>query len=159
MSASLNPDEFRNACALFANGIAIATVTAPDNSPHGLTVSSFTSVSIDPPLVLICIDRSCTILTYFQTNPFFAINVLSEAQRDHSVKFATRTESRFDGVPWFPGLTGSPLLHDCLARFQCRVDRLVEAGDHTIILGAVLKVESFPGEPLLYFNRSYRTLL
>jgi flavin reductase (DIM6/NTAB) family NADH-FMN oxidoreductase RutF len=159
MSPSLNPDEFRNACALFANGVAVATVTAPDGTPHGLTVSSFTSVSIQPPLVLICIALSCTIITHFRTNAFFAVNVLSEQQRDLSVHFATRTEGRFEGIDWVPGVAGSPLLHDCLARFQCRTDQIVEAGDHIVLLGTVIKVESFPGDPLVYFNRSYRSLL
>lgn len=134
-------------------------MTAPDGSPHGLTVSSFVSVSIRPPLILICIDHSCTILTHFYANPFFAVNVLSDSQRELSVNFATKTEGRFDGIQWFPGITGSPLLHDCLARFECRVERIVEAGDHAILVGAALDVKAFPGEPLLYFNRSYRTLL
>ena len=159
MSPSLNPDDFRDACAQFANGVAVATVTAPDGSPHGLTVSSFVSVSIHPPLVLICIDYSCTILTHFRASPFFAINVLSDGQRDLSVNFATKTASRFDGIEWLRGMAGSPLLHDCLARFQCRVNQIVEAGDHAILIGDVLDVKAFPGEPLLYFNRSYRTLL
>jgi flavin reductase (DIM6/NTAB) family NADH-FMN oxidoreductase RutF len=158
MSASLKLDDFRDACARFATGVSVATVTAPDGSPQGLTVSSFTSVSIQPPLILICVDSACTILAHFRANPFFAINVLSDAQRHLSVNFAAKTESKFEAIEWVPGVYGSPLLHDCLARFQCRVDRIVEAGDHAILIGAVLDVQAFPGEPLLYFNRSYRTL-
>jgi flavin reductase (DIM6/NTAB) family NADH-FMN oxidoreductase RutF len=159
MSPSLNLDDFRDACALFATGVTVATVTAPDGSPHGLTVSSFTSVSLHPPLISICIDQSCNTLTHFLANPFFAINVLSDRQRDISVNFATRIDGRFDELPWFSGLAGSPLLHDCLARFECRVERTLEAGDHIIFIGAILRVQAFPGEPLLYFNRTYRTLL
>lgn len=159
MLPSLNPDLFRNACAQFATGVAVATVAASDGSPHGLTVSSFTSVSIEPPLVLICVAYSSTILTHFRESPFFAINVLSDQQREVSVNFATKTESRFEAIEWFRGTGGAPLLENCLARFQCRVNNIFEAGDHAILVGAVLGVEAFPGEPLVYFNRSYRVLL
>ena len=137
----------------------MATVRSLDGSPHGLTVSSFTSVSIHPPLILICIDQACTTLTHFRENPFFAINVLSDQQRDLSVNFALKTDARFDGIEWFPGMNGAPLLHDCLAHLECSVERMVEAGDHVIFIGGVLDVKAFPGEPLLYFNRSYRGLL
>lgn len=159
MSPALNLDDFRAACAQFATGVAVATVAATDGSPHGLTVSSFTSVSIHPPLISICIDHACTTLPHFRANPFFAINVLSDGQRDLSVNFATKTEARFDGINWFPSTSGSPLLHDCLAHFECRAESILEAGDHAIFIGAVLNVKAFPGAPLLYFNRSYGTLL
>ncbi len=137
----------------------MATVTAADGAPHGLTVSSFTSVSIHPPLISICIDQNSTALPHFRANPFFAINILSDAQREISVNFATKLDGRFEGIDWFPGIAGSPLLHNCLARFECRVERIVEAGDHIIFVGAVLDVQAFPGDPLLYFNRAYRSLL
>jgi len=159
MSPSLNLDDFRDACSLFATGVAVATVTSADGSPHGLTVSSFVSVSMHPPLVLICVDHSCTALPHFHASPYFAINILSDLQRELSVNFATKTQSRFDGIDWFPGTAGSPLLHSCLAHFECQVDRVVEAGDHAIFIGSVFAVAVFPGDPLLYFNRAYRSLL
>lgn len=159
MSAPLDPDAFRDACAQFATGVAIATVAAPDGSPHGLTVNSFTSVSLQPPLILVCIDYGCSILSYFQINSHFAINILNDAQRDLSVRFAMQPEGRFDGVEWNSGISGTPLIADCLAQFECAVDKMISAGDHTVLIGRVLKVLSDSGQPLLYFNRAYRKLL
>ena len=159
MTSPLPAGDFRDASTQFATGVAIATVLAPDGSPHGLTVSSFTSVSLDPPLVLICIDRNCNILPYFQSAEFFAINILSEDQRQLSVTFSVKPEGRFEGVAWYPGSSGSPLLHDALAEFECRVHQIVEAGDHAILIGRALRVATNPGQPLLYFNRGYRALL
>jgi flavin reductase (DIM6/NTAB) family NADH-FMN oxidoreductase RutF len=151
-------DAFRDACARFATGVAIATVQAPDSSPHGLTVSSFTSVSLSPPLVLVCIDRECTILTYFRENPYFAVNILSDDQRDLSVAFSVKPEGRFAGVSWSPGTHGQPLIHNTLAQFECRQINMVRAGDHDVLIGEALRVASFPGEPLVYFDRNYRSL-
>lgn len=158
MSQPLNADAFREACAQFATGVAIATITAPDGSPHGLTISSFTSVSLHPPLILVCIDYGCTILPYFQNNSHFAVNILNDAQRDLSVRFAMQPEGRFEGVEWRSGLSGAPLIEDALAQFECAVHNMLEAGDHIVLIGRVLKVLSNRGRPLLYFDRAYRTL-
>jgi len=155
---SNGPEAFRKACALFATGVTVATVRAPDGTPHGLTVSSFTSVSIAPPQVLICIDYACPFLSYFRLSTNFAVNILSESQRNLSVIFAEKPEGRFEGVAWDTGLTGAPLLPDCLASIECRVTTIFEAGDHAIFLGEVLRTESRDGPPLLYFNRDYHTI-
>jgi flavin reductase (DIM6/NTAB) family NADH-FMN oxidoreductase RutF len=138
--------------------VSVATVRADDGTPHGLTVSSFTSVSVEPPLVLVCIDYSCAFLPHFRAATKFAINVLSEAQRDISVAFAEKPEGRFDGLDWYSNVTGAPLLRDCLATLECRVSSIVEAGDHAIFLGEVVYAESRAGKPLLYFDRDYRAL-
>ena len=159
MTFPLPAEAFRDACTQFATGVAVATVLAPDGSPHGLTVSSFTSVSLDPPLVSICIDHDCSILPYFESAEFFAINVLSEDQRALSVTFSVKPEGRFEDVSWYPGLSGIPLLHDVLVEFECRVHKIVEAGDHDILIGQTLRVATNPGQPLLYFNRAYRSLV
>jgi flavin reductase (DIM6/NTAB) family NADH-FMN oxidoreductase RutF len=158
MPAQVDPDQFRTACAQFATGITIATVMAPDGIPHGLTVSSFTSVSIDPPLILLCISYGCAPVHHFNQNSYFGINVLSDEQRNLSVIFSVKPEGRFDGVSWHTGAYGAPLIQGCLAHFECLTDRLIDAGDHRIVVGQVLRVESNPGQPLLYFNRSYRLL-
>lgn len=151
-------DEFREGCARFATGIAIATVLAPDGSPHGLTVSSFTAVSLEPPLILICIDHGCTILAHFHKTPYFAINVLSSLQRELSVAFSVKPEGRFEGIAWHRGHSGQPLLPDSIAHFECGRYQINPAGDHDILIGEVLAVRSYPGEPLVYYHRNYRTL-
>ena len=160
--ASMSPPPvsgaFRDACAQFATGVTIATVLAPDASAHGLTVSSFTSVSLDPPLVLFCVDHGSTVLPYFLESKHVAVNVLSQDQRDLSVAFSVKPEGRFEGVRWRGGPHGSPLIDDSLAQFECRVERIVEAGDHAIVIAEAVFAASNPGQPLLYFNRGYRLL-
>ena len=153
-----NAEAFRNACALYATGVTVATVRAPDGTPHGLTVNSFTSVSLQPPLILICIDYAYNFLSHFRACSNFAINVLSESQRDLSVKFAAKPEGRFEGVPWYTNVTGAPLLPGCIANFECRLSSIIEAGDHAIFLGEVIHAASSGGRPLLYFDREYRAL-
>jgi flavin reductase (DIM6/NTAB) family NADH-FMN oxidoreductase RutF len=151
-------EAFRQACALFATGVAVATVRAQDGTPHGLTVSSFTSVSIEPPLILICIDFGCPFLAHFRLSTHFAVNVLSEAQRELSVTFAQKPEGRFEGVDWFTHKSGAPLLRGSLAIVECRAASILETGDHAIFVGEVEHAQWSPGEPLLYFNRDYRSL-
>jgi flavin reductase (DIM6/NTAB) family NADH-FMN oxidoreductase RutF len=136
----------------------VATVRAADGAPHGLTISSFTSVSISPPLILICIDFASQAVDHFRRGPYFAVNILTDSQRDLSVTFAEKPEGRFDGVAWQPGETGAPLLKGALAALECRVERVLDAGDHAVVFGEVVRVECREGRPLLYFNREYRVL-
>lgn len=156
--SSVPPTTFRDACALFATGVAVACVADPEGNPHGLTINSFTGVSLAPPLILICIDGGCKLLQYFRISQFFAVNVLNHTQQNLSVAFAVKPERRFEGVAWRPGHTGAPLLDDVLATIECRATSVIEAGDHAVIFGEVVHASLSTGEPLLYYNRSYRTL-
>src|SRR4051794_39260299 len=96
----LNSDVFRKTCGRFATGIAIATVTALDGTPFGLTVNSFTSVSAVPPLVLICVDYHSTVLSHFRASSWYCVNVLADDQRDLSTRFSQRIPDRFEGLDW-----------------------------------------------------------
>ena len=154
----IDADRYRQTCAQFATGVAVATVRAADGRPHGLTISSFTAVSISPPLILICIDFASQALEHFRRGPYFAVNVLADSQRELSVTFAEKPEGRFDGVAWEPGETGSPLLEGVLVTLECRVERVLDAGDHTVVFGEVVRAECHAGKPLMYFNRGYRAL-
>src|SRR5271166_6419176 len=156
--SAIGTEAYRELCSQLVNGVAVATVTAPDGKPHGLTVSSFTPVSIEPPLILVCIDFRCTAVDHFRQEPFFAINILTEEQRELSVSFAEKPEGRFEGVGWKPGQTGAPVLSGSLATIECRLDRVVEVGDHAVIIGHIVAGETRNGNPLVYFNRTYRTL-
>ncbi|MEZ5398352.1 MAG: flavin reductase family protein [Bryobacteraceae bacterium] len=151
-------DAFRRACGRFATGIAIATIADASGAPQGMTVNSFTSVSADPALVLICVDFGCNLLPAFQTASHYGINVLSERQQDLSDRFACRGHDRFDGVDWYAGETGVPLLRGSLAHLECGVKQVVDAGDHSILLGQVHYAHVFSGRPLLYFESAYRRL-
>src|SRR5271166_2095779 len=107
-------DAFRDACARFAAGVAIATVCASDGTPQGLTISSFTSVSLQPPLVLVCVDFGCSIHHHFIENEYFAVNLLSEGQEELSIRFSELEDGRFEGIDWYANKTGAPLLRGAL---------------------------------------------
>ena len=154
----LRPEEFRRVCSRYATGIAVATVQGPDGSPHGLTVNSLTSVSLDPPLLLVCIAHTATAYSSFQLAKGFAVNVLREEQIDLSQHFASSKSERFESLSWHAGLHGAPVLESVLAVVECSMHAIVEAGDHTIFIGFVEHAECHEGAPLLYFASAYRKL-
>jgi len=154
----VRPEDFRNACARFATGVAIATVADAGGTPHGLTVNSFASVSLEPPLVLICIAKTATAYSVFQRAEGFAINVLRAEQSVLSQRFAAKQEDRFEGLPWRPGLYGAPVLDGVLAVLECAMHSSFEAGDHTVFIGRVEKAGWHDGAPLVYFSSAYRKL-
>jgi flavin reductase (DIM6/NTAB) family NADH-FMN oxidoreductase RutF len=151
-------DEFRRACGRFATGVTVATVLDTQSVPHGLTVSSFTSVSLDPPLVLICLGHAVTCIEAFRAASHFGLNVLSAAQRPISEKFARKGHDRFDGTPWQRGETGVPLLPGCLAQIECEVHQRFASGDHDIFVGRMVRAEAADGDPLLYYASRYRDI-
>lgn len=137
----------------------MATVLASNGSPHGLTISSFTSVSLRPPLILFCVDHGCSVLPHFRAILYFAINILTDLQRELSVIFSANPEGRFDSVDWRPGTYGAPILGSTLACLECETRAIYDQGDHAIIIGEALSVHANPGQPLVYYNRNYKTLL
>jgi flavin reductase (DIM6/NTAB) family NADH-FMN oxidoreductase RutF len=154
--AAVTREEFRRACGRFATGVTIATVVDAKGVPHGLTVSSFTSVSLDPPLILICLGHEVSAIAHFRTATHFGINVLAEDQRALSERFARKGAGRFDGLAWQPGVTGVPLLPGALAAIECAVYRIVPMGDHDILVGEMVNARVNDGEPLLHFSGGYR---
>jgi flavin reductase (DIM6/NTAB) family NADH-FMN oxidoreductase RutF len=155
---AVSPAAFLRACAQFSTGVAIITVLDAEGAPHGMTVNSFTSVSLDPPLVLVCIDHKAGILEHLMQSEFFAINILRESQQALSMRFARPGEDRFGAVEWYPGETRMPLIPDSLAFLECTVFQRVQSGDHTILIGEVVSATRHEGRPLLYFSSGYRTL-
>jgi len=149
---------FRRACSRFATGITVATLIGTDDLPHGMTVNSFTSVSAVPPLVLVCVDYSSNLLAHFRAARHFGVSILNEDQRDLSNRFATKGQDRFGGVPWDAGQTGVPLIPGALARMECAIRNVVEAGDHAIFIAEVLRTDIGEGRPLLFFDSAYRTM-
>lgn len=149
--------EFKSACARFPTGVTITTVMGEDGAPHGITVSSFTSVSLSPPLVLVCIDHRSPVMQHVAVGKHFGINVLRADQQELSIRFSRDWDGRFTGVQWAAGQTGVPLLCDVVARFECETVRIFAAGDHSVLIGKVLQATSTKGAPLVYVNRSYAT--
>jgi flavin reductase (DIM6/NTAB) family NADH-FMN oxidoreductase RutF len=156
--APVTSEEFRHACGRFATGITIASVLDAGGAPHGLTVSSFASVSLDPPLILICLGHDVSVIDHFRASNNFGINVLTESQRDLSDRFARKGQDRFDGLEWQAGETGVPLLTGVLAALECRTSHRYAAGDHDIFVGEMLAARVADGKPLIYFASRYRGL-
>ena len=157
--APVSPDLYRRACAQFTTGITVVTTLDAKGHPHGITVNSFSSVSLEPPLVLVSIDLRNALLGHFLQSQAFGINILAEHQERLSRRFSSPTEDRFNGVDWHPTESGMPLLDGALAYLECSMVRTLEAGDHTVLIGEVKKAAFSEGEkPLVYFNSGYRSL-
>jgi flavin reductase (DIM6/NTAB) family NADH-FMN oxidoreductase RutF len=151
--------DFRSACGLFASGVTVVTRLLPDRAPYGMTVSSFTSVSLDPPLILVCIDRNARFLQELAPDQSFAVNILSEHQQHLATRFAAREETdRFSGVEWSAGWDGLPLLHGVVVTFACRLQQNVLSGDHAILIGEVHQIQRHKGSPLVWCDRAYHFL-
>lgn len=157
----ISSDDFRNVLRLFPAGVTVVTVKA-GGQQHGLTVSAFASVSPKPPLILVCIDhrgRAYELLE--QSDAVFAVNILRAGQDDISNRFAYSDEDRFAVGNWTTAKTGAPVLEDALAWLDCTVYSRHTAGTHTIYIGEVQasKVIEDNGEPLVYWNRAYRSVI
>ena len=146
---------FRRICGCFPTGVTVTTLIGTDGHPHGVTISSFSSVSLEPLLVLICIDHRSQIVQHLAARRTFAINLLSDDQHEISSRFARHWENRFAGVAWHTGLTGSPLLHGAVAALECKLYQSIPAGDHLIVIGEVVDGICTDHIPLLYCRSSY----
>jgi flavin reductase (DIM6/NTAB) family NADH-FMN oxidoreductase RutF len=150
---------FRDVAGRFATGVTVVTVN-DGGTYRAMTANSFTSVSLDPPLLLICVDLAASMHDPIHEAGLFAVNVLTSQQRPIADLFARRGEltEPMGGVPFNVGGTGSPLLEDTLAWFECEVWREYEGGDHTIYVGRVVDMALLQpdGEPLLFFGARYR---
>jgi flavin reductase (DIM6/NTAB) family NADH-FMN oxidoreductase RutF len=150
---------YRRACAQFTTGITVVTVRDRNGHPHGITMNSFSSVSLDPPLVLVSIDLRNAILGHFLSSAVFAINILAEHQERLSRRFSSPAENRFHDVDWHPAPSGTPLLDGALAHLECSMVRTFETGDHALLIGEVKQAAFSEGvKPLVYFNSEYRNL-
>jgi len=149
-------DRFRQACSRFATGVGVVTTRAADGTPHGLTINSFSSISLDPPVVMVSIAHNCELLEHF--GAFFVVNVLREEQVDLSIRFSELPEGRFEGVAWKPGVTGAPVLDFPLAVIECKVLKSVEVGDHRVLFGEAVEVQIEEGRPLVFFGSGYARL-
>jgi flavin reductase (DIM6/NTAB) family NADH-FMN oxidoreductase RutF len=157
-SAPLNSADFRRACGLFATGVAVLTTRAADGAPHGITINSFTSLSLVPPLAMVAIARDCTFIEHFESSGFFAVNILRQEQLDLSIRFAQLPEGRFQGLRWAPAATGSPILEDVLGWIDCVTEEVIDVGDHRVLIGRVTGVHAGHGRPLLFFRGRYARL-
>lgn len=143
----------------FATGITIITTTDASSQPVGLTANSFSSVSLDPPLVLACLGKTVGSIAAFEAAPSFAINVLHMGQQPLSNLFASKGVDRFADTDWETWDLNVPIIKSSLASFECRKTNQIEQGDHTIFVGEVVRAKFEPRrDPLLYFSGKYRRL-
>lgn len=159
---SVAPADFRRALGCFATGVTIITLDDA-GEVHGMTANAFTSVSLDPPLVLVCVDHKARTHAHLHTRKRFGVNVLAESQRAVSDYYARaertyqdaekETGASFDRTPH-----GTPVLHDALAYLECRLETVYEAGDHSIFIAEVEDVVVCDGDPLLFFRGKYRNI-
>ena len=151
-------EDFKHACGRFATGIAVAGVLDESRAPHGLTISSFASVSLSPPLVSISLGHAVTSIDLFRKAKFFGLSVLRADQREISQCFARKNEDRFDGLEWHCGQCGVPLVANAIAEIECAAYKIVTAGDHDILIGEVVAARFHSGDPLIHFASRYRQL-
>jgi flavin reductase (DIM6/NTAB) family NADH-FMN oxidoreductase RutF len=155
---SVDPASFRKALGQFATGVTVVTTRDAGRQPLGLTVSAFCSVSLQPPLVLVCVDHGSETNAAMRESGLFAVNVLEETQEDLSRRFAARGRAKLQGFPFAEGKLGLPLVAGALAHVECRVRSFHDEGDHTVWVGEVRSLSAHPGRPLLYHAGAYRAL-
>jgi len=155
MTTPVDADQFRQLLGRFATGVTVVTVRSASGAPLGMTASSLASVSLDPPLVLVSVDRANDMHDALKTAPHFAINILTADQEILSRRFASTDPNRFDGVGYREGRNGLPLLNDVVAHIECAMHGAVPGGDHTVYFGLVTGGDVTEARPLIYYRSGY----
>ena len=160
-SKTFTAEEFRSTCGLWATGVSIVTTIGPERQPYGLTMNGVTSLSLDPPMMLVCIDLKSDTLVPMTKSGCFCINVLSKEQEQLSNRFAKKGADKFESVTWSTATTGAPAIDGSLVSIDCSVKVIYDGGDHKIFCGEVLSIlpatETKP--PLIYFSGGYKDLI
>jgi flavin reductase (DIM6/NTAB) family NADH-FMN oxidoreductase RutF len=155
---TIDEREFRRALSRFPTGVTIVTTREASGRPVGLTVNAFCSASLEPPLVLVCIDNRSEAASALAASGLYNVSVLEEGQEEISRHFARHNVSKFEGLEVASGQNGLPLVKGALAFLECRVVAAHPAGDHTIYVGLVTHLSYRDGRPLVYFGSAYRRL-
>jgi flavin reductase (DIM6/NTAB) family NADH-FMN oxidoreductase RutF len=157
----IDADTFRAVLGRFASGVTIVTARDRAGKDHGMTVSAFTSLSLNPSLVLFCVDHAASMHDLLLGHPHFGVSILSSSQEAYSRRFADQTaerSERFDGIAYRRGDRGVVLIDDALAHLECKVLQHHDAGDHTVFIAEVERAQALDGRPLLYFRGGYAQL-
>ena len=152
----IDADEFRRVLGHFASGVTVVTAVV-DGVPAGMTIQSFTSVSLDPPLVGFLPGRDSSSWLAMKEAGSFCVNILGSDQQDLCMTMASRAEDKFDGIGWEPGPTGSPVFPGSVGWIDCTIEAVHEAGDHDIVVGRVVQLEAVEdgADPLLFFKGGF----
>lgn len=154
---TVGPEEFRDAVRKFASGVTVVTVAA-DGEMHGMTASSFASVSLSPPRILVCLDKTSQTRSFLEREASFAVNILALDQEDLARSFALAGDKPWSAHAHRAGTSGVPLLDGAIAWLECETAQIFDGGDHDVVLGDVEACGSTDGVPLMYFDRGYRSI-
>jgi flavin reductase ActVB len=154
---TIGPIALRTVMARLPTGVSVVSTEHLGGGACGLTVNALASVSLAPPLILVCIDRSTLTYPCLVESGFFAASFLAAGQGGLAVRFAERRDDKFDGVPHRTGVTGAPILEGSVGHVECEVESEIIGGDHSIFLSRVVAAESDGGAPLVFFERGYTT--
>jgi 3-hydroxy-9,10-secoandrosta-1,3,5(10)-triene-9,17-dione monooxygenase reductase component len=155
---TIDTQELRRVMGHFPTGVTVITTRNKDGSPNGLTANAFMSLSLDPPLILISVDKRATCYACFALENGFTVNFLSENQEEISRRFATKGLDKFAGLSWKPGSNGAAIIDGVLGYVECKIAECHEGGDHTIVVGEILNVHANGERPLLFFKGKYHRL-
>lgn len=155
---AVDKSELRRLMGHFATGVTVITTRSRDGEPFGLTANAVASVSLAPPLILVCVDKTAECYPRFEESTVFVVNVLSEDQESISRRFSTRGIAKFDGIGYRTGASGCAILEDAVAHVECRIVQTHDAGDHTIYVGEVEGGDAQELPPLLFYRGGYRKL-
>jgi flavin reductase (DIM6/NTAB) family NADH-FMN oxidoreductase RutF len=151
-------NELRRVMGHFATGVTVITTFSKEGKLHGLTANAVSSLSLDPPLLIICVDKKAESYACFEDSGVFTVNILGDEQEDLSRRFAVSGGEKFEGVAYRRGANGAPILSGALAHLECKLHATYEGGDHTIYLGLIEEAETREGKPLLFFRGGYREI-
>jgi flavin reductase (DIM6/NTAB) family NADH-FMN oxidoreductase RutF len=155
---AIEPQELRRVMGHFATGVTVITTKDKDGTPQGLTANAFMSLSLNPPLVLISVDKGATCYACFEAGNGFTVNFLGEEQEEISKRFATKGIDKFSGVQWHPGRNGAAIIDGVIGSVECKITQCHDGGDHTIVVGEILNVSATGDRPLLFFKGKYQRL-
>jgi flavin reductase (DIM6/NTAB) family NADH-FMN oxidoreductase RutF len=153
-----DPGELRRVMGCFATGVTVITTRDQNGRPYGLTANAVTSLSLEPPLLLICVDRRAETFPHFFDSKTFVLNILAEHQEEISRRFAKTGGEKFADLPYRIGHLDTPILDGTLGHVECRIIETLEGGDHVIHIGEVQHAEARDGRPLLFYRGKYRAL-
>lgn len=154
----IDSQQLRNVMGHFATGVTVITTKDKTGKPFGLTANAFTSLSLNPPLALICIDKKVQCYYCFDESKVFAANILNEGQEQLSRRFATKGIEKFGGIKWHTGMNGLPLLDDAIGYIECEIVKSYDGGDHTVYVGEVVNATAAGDRPLVFFKGKYYRL-
>lgn len=155
---AIEAQELRRVLGHFATGVTVITTKDKEGAPNGLTANAFMSLSLNPPLVLISVDKGATCYSCFELQNGFTVNFLSEAQEEISRRFATKGADKFAGLNWRAGSNGAAIIEGSLGYVECKITQCHDGGDHTIVVGEIVNVSADGDRPLLFFKGKYQRL-